>query len=160
MHGHSISQQQIDAILASDGSLVWNAQTNSFYEYVSVQALWEAAQDAAQAKIVGGIEGHLAVITSQTEQTLLAALSSNPMWIGNKNTSSDLWQWYGGPEDGLQFWSGDDTGSAVNNLYSNWAAGQPNGSDGYLVISNAGTWNDIPEQNRDYIIEWGCRVDV
>ena len=42
----------------------------------------------------------------------------------NDSAALDNWQW----QDGMQFWSGGSSGSAVGGLYSNWANSNPQSS--------------------------------
>ena len=73
IHGHSISESTIASILSANPTVVWNASTNSFYQYVTSTAIWTAAKTAAEGTSLNGIAGHLAVITSATEQTYLVS---------------------------------------------------------------------------------------
>ena len=160
IHGHSLDQAEIDAILLANSNVVWNAQTNSFYELVSSAVTWDVAKAAAEASLISGTAGHLAVVTSQTESDyLLNDLIPGQAWLGGANLLiNNDWLWYGGPENGLQFWQGTSGGSSINNFYQNFKSGQPNNAGGnqyYLrKESSSGEWLDDAETTRNYIIEW------
>ena len=164
VHGHSISQSTIDSLLAANPNIIWNEETNSFYEHVSGSSAtwWGTAKSAAEAKSLNGIAGHLVVITSSAEQDFLVDQFSSgvDIWIGGSDETVDgEWLWYGGPEDGLQFWSGLSDGSVVNNFYNNWHSSEPNNTssiEDYLRLRDVYSyqWNDAVGTTTDYIIEW------
>ncbi len=96
------------------------------------------------------------------------------IWMGATDASEEgKWLWDGEYNNiGLHFWSGDASGIAVNNNYTNWAAAQPNdyqlqqdclgfalenwtgGSGGML-----GQWNDLNGNHQlYYLIEYSKPV--
>ena len=166
VHGHSISQSTIDSLLAANPNIVWNEETNSFYEYVSDADTWANAKTVAEAKTLNGVQGHLVVITSAVEQSFLIDqfAQGSDIAIGATDEGTEgTWLWTGGPEDGLQFWNGAGSGSGgnnTNNFYTNWSGStEPNDSSGedhaQLRFSASYNWNDIPTSwTMHYIIEW------
>ncbi len=165
LHGHGITSQQAGTILRANPGVVFNAQTNSFYQYVAdVGVTHTAALTAANATLIGGVAGHLANITSSIENDYvydLTGLSSATEYAflgGNDSQIADTWVYEGGAEAGIQFSQGS---TAVNNMYVNWSTGQPNNSGGsqeFLHFHGGdGRLGDIREVQAGivgYVIEW------
>lgn len=147
-------------ILAANPSVVYNATTNSFYQYVTTTLTWEAANSAATAATINGVAGHLAHSNSATENAYLDSISgASNIWIGGSDGAvNGEWRWVGGPDDGVQFWQGQAAGSAVGGAYTNWNGGEPNDYNGFeanIELQNGGRWNDqLPGTTRAYVIEW------
>lgn len=152
---------QISAILAANPSLTYNSTTGSFYQFVNTTVTWTAANTAAAAAVVGGIAGHLIHINNAAENTVADGFSGNSIWIGvNDATTEGTFQFVGGLMNGIVVRSG---GTAQNNLYQNWAGGNPGGSsadDDYIRQRNGGNWLDGTSTNTyRYVIEWeGSRL--
>jgi hypothetical protein len=175
-----------------------------FYEYVPFGNVaniltWKQSKDSAAAKNYFGWHGYLATITSQQENDIIFNRLSASGWIGStddyaeinlatgvatyndQTTSEGNWYWVTGPEAGTQFshsaWPGA-TPSAINGMYLNWSANEPNnnwnttvnGVQGeqygeiYAGISpwgQPGKWNDFYNLNADmdfvqgYVLEYG-----
>ena len=154
IHGHGLAQKDIDVILAANPSVTYNASSNSFYQYVNSGVNHATAEAAAQGAMLNGVAGHLANITSAAENTYVQSLITGTTWISGTDVVSNTdWVWSGGAEDGIQFSSG---ATAVNNLYENWAGGQPqNNAEHNAVIYTNGTWHDWPDtSSHRYVIEW------
>ncbi|MEM1328611.1 MAG: BspA family leucine-rich repeat surface protein [Bacteroidota bacterium] len=123
-----------------------------FYEVVgqesgSTKFSWTEARDSAENKILAGLPGYLATITSQEENEFIVSLLTgkiDKVWIGASDnggvatfggsaTEGD-WRWVTGPEGqanggtGTPFWLGDRNGSPVGTEYNNWAFNQNDGS--------------------------------
>lgn len=106
--------------------------------------------------------GHLATITSQEEQNIVASLvlsgDKNSYWLGGQKDSADNWSWIDGST-----WS-----------YTNWASGEPNydWEDKLMMYrlsdpatySVPATWNNLPDNgtneeffalaNLGFVCEW------
>ena len=123
--------------------------------------------------------GYLTNVTSPEEQAYIRAAVSSNAWIGASDSGSEgVWKWMDGPEAGVQFWSQNlldsigPRGSSVNDLYSNWADGEPNNSGGedyahiYGALNASGKWNDFPNSGvNSYIVEYGgsptpCQLQI
>jgi len=146
----------------------YNAETGHYYERVASSAPWAAANTGANARVLGGLRGYLATITSVTENGLIVGLiptippSPTPKcWIGAGDTTTEgEWFWLTGPEAGLQFWTGGAGGSAFGGAYTNWDASNPHTSTGanYLAILSSlssGLWQDAGSGATGYIVEYG-----
>ena len=77
------------------------------------------------------------------------------VWTSGTGTGSTVdWTWTGGVEDGIAFSSG---ASAINNMYENWAAGEPNSTSTNFTRIREGTGDWTDRSGTDtfhYVIEW------
>ena len=157
LHGHGLTPQQIIAILKANPSVVFNADTNSFYQYVNTTASYAAALSAAQTLTIGGVSGHLVTITSATENTFINNLITGNIWLSATDMVTEgSWVWNGGAEDGLHFWNGAAAGSVPASQYENWNGGEPNdygAGEDTAEMRTDGLWNDNVGNLR-YVIEW------
>lgn len=147
------------AMLAHYNAVKFNAPTNSFYKLITGATDYASALAAAQGTLLNGVAGHLVTINSSDENTYVQTLANgNIIWMGASDaTREGAWQWQGGSENGLTFWSGAAGGSAQNGFYTNWAGGQPDnaGNADAAVMQTNGTWTDeTVASSYAYIIEW------
>jgi hypothetical protein len=138
-----------------------------YYEvvYVNPPLTWNEAKNYAETLIFFNRQGHLATITSSSEQAFIDAnFSGDDMWIGgyqldNQSAPDVGWRWITGEP-----WS-----------YTNWDDGEPNdyGSDGenneenyleafYSVEADSVVWNDDDRYDTlDHIlVEYDCTGSV
>jgi len=138
----------------------------NFYTNTTDFVPWNVARDNAEAAELNGVPevtGHLATITSQAENDVVAALLTATSWLGGSDDEVEgVWRWVVGPEAGQQFWQGLAGGSAVGGAYENWAPGEPNqffgpgNPENFAHLRADALWNDLPNGNNlNYIIEWG-----
>lgn len=133
-----------------------------WYEFISAPGIsWQTAQTNALATSYLGLEGYLVTITSQNEETFVAALATGVRtYIGaNDEAVQGEWRWIDGPEAGTLFWQGNASGIAIG--YANWAASQPdNAAEDFGMLLPNGQWND--DQNccnePGYIVEFGPQL--
>jgi len=144
------------------------------YELIPVQTTWAGARTAASLPMYGGVQGHLATITSAAENNFISATFATGQaqyfaWIGGYEPNDDgVWRWGAGPENGVQF-----SNSAVSTPpynYANWDGIEPNdfapGED-FLAINlgatfaniGPGGWGDAPNPGpsdpiKAYIVEY------
>ena len=159
LHGHGITGAQILAVLRANPNVVYNAASNSFYEYVNSSVTHSVALAAATGSLINGVAGHLVTINSAAENAFVDAFTTNDIWLGGTDAASEgNWVWDGGIDDGLQFWSGASGGTAISGSYENWRAGEPNdfgAGEDFMEMRNGGEWNDSDAAaNNDYVIEW------
>jgi gliding motility-associated-like protein len=117
-------------------------ELNGHRYFKSTTALsWPDAKLAAEA-----LGGHLATISSSTEDNLLLGLGS--CWIGlSDQTTEGTFEWV--------------TGEPLS--YTNWVLGQPNDPGGHdFVRINSGVgqeWDDVAPSSLQYIVEFECSLD-
>ena len=129
---------------------------------------WDAAQPLADARTSNGAAGYLATVTSQEENDYLLGKLSGDGWFGASDvTTEGDWKWVTGPEAGTSFWAGLGDGVAVDGLFSNWAADEPNDSganeDCAQFYSDGSGWNDLPcdgDYLDYYVVEYGAPGDL
>ena len=128
----------------SEAAPVYNPATDHFYDRVDAALdeghTWESAKLAAESMSYFGVQGHLAVVTSQGEQDFISANLNLPdiglvqYWLGGYQPAgspepSGEWAWVTGEP-----W-----------VYENWHSGEPNNSGGAensLAFWYNDTWND------------------
>src|SRR5262249_24570628 len=116
---------------------------------------------------------YLVTISSQAENNfitnnvipghLTSGLSG--AFIGSTDAGQEgLWVWATGPEAGTAFSSGP---ASINGLYTNWAAGEPNGgtAENYGLIGADGQWLDVATSRNaafttGFIIEYSTKADL
>ncbi|MGB1076702.1 MAG: LamG-like jellyroll fold domain-containing protein, partial [Bdellovibrionales bacterium] len=134
-------------------------ETQSFYRYVNTTANYATAQANAAAATLNGVGGHLVTITSQIENDFISSIISGTTWLSATDSAvNDTWVWNAGPEAGTQFWQGNGSGSATNNMFENWDTNEPgNPAEHNAVIYTNGVWHDWPDtSNHRYVIEWNA----
>jgi hypothetical protein len=142
--------------MASAQGPVYNPDNGHWYELVEANEIpWENAHAEANAKIFERCPGHLATVTTEAEETFLAAnFGLEPWlnyWLGGYQEEGVVpadygWQWVTG-----ELWD-----------YTNWSSGEPNDDGGleqHLTMYANGEWNDLGPQYLDliygYFVEYG-----
>lgn len=156
---------------------------NHYYEYVnSSEVKWTVAKDNAEAQTYFGLKGYLATITSSAENQFLQQSFGKDGWIGATDDNKEVnkanptipltdqgnfeanFYWVSGPEKGIQFSEkGGNDARPVNNLYTNWMSGEPNGwiSGNYVKFKMNGGWDDMVvageswDRVNGYFVEYG-----
>jgi len=133
------------------GAPIFNPANGHYYEVVTKGINWHNAKTAAESRTFRGLRGHLATITSQNENDLIAG-SLPPgasYWIGG-------FQPPGSPEpDGNWQWI---TGESLD--YTNWNAEAPNetgyGGENEDRLEFDGEWNDLRGSHilPGYVVEY------
>jgi expansin (peptidoglycan-binding protein) len=144
----SVQAAPIQWTTASGGNGHW-------YEFISTGATWQSAFAAANASTYMGMQGYLATITSEAENTFASALAPAEAWLGGSDEAVEgTWRWMNGPEDGQEF------------TYTNWANGEPNnvgGGEDYLHTNHANIpghkWNDYGGPGTGASITYGYIVE-
>lgn len=135
--------------------VVYSVATGNFYRYVNSNVSYAAANAAANAAMLNGVNGHLVTITSAAENTFVDGILGNHIWLAASDAGQEgKWLWLTGPEAGKQFSQG---AVAVNGLYENWNGTEPNSGAGAndAYMNTNGTWYDqAAGGTRYYVIEW------
>lgn len=119
----------------------WHSQMGAT---TSEYLLCEKQQTASEAETICeglGAGWRLARIDDATENTYVDGFIGNDVWIGGQDLDVEgEWCW----RDGDQFWDGDETGSPMGGLYSNWKPGEPSGgtNESCTRQKNGGEWED------------------
>jgi hypothetical protein len=136
--------------------------TGNTYKIVWGHMTWQEAREQAQEQQFGGLNGHLATITSPEEQAFLEAnfwiRRDEPLFIAASDAEHEgVWKWTDGPEAGTIFFA---DGRAVNGQFAQWDVGEPNnqdredeGGEDCAVWNWKGdkSWNDLAASNRDWV---------
>ena len=115
-------------VFSNGGSISWNGHK---YQRFDNGMTWDEAEAYCES-----LGGHLAVITSEEEQQVVASLA----FTGSKNN-----YWIGGHwnSDGEFAWVTDEPFE-----YTAWGSGEPNNGEGIedaiMMWSSDGAWNDLP----------------
>ena len=93
----------------TSSSILYYSGTGNYYEFISTNSSWTAAQSNANSKTYGSSTGYLATVTSSAEFTFIKNKAGllNEIWLGGSDSGTEgVWRWMGGPENGQQFWQG------------------------------------------------------
>jgi Ca2+-binding RTX toxin-like protein len=143
-------------IETNNPGVFYNSDTGNFYQFVSASITQGAASTAASGALINGVAGHLATITSSSENAFIGDLTgSNFAWIdGTDSGTEGTFIWTEGPDAGTQFWT--DVGN-----YENWYQGTPstnsNANDNVLFLGDtySDTWYAFASSySTNYVIEW------
>jgi hypothetical protein len=102
---------------------------------------WFDARDRCRSQ---GAGWDLAAVHDLETNRFLADLVSDEAWIGGSDAQQEgLWRWV---RDGVEFWSGSETGGPIDGAFSNWNADEPNGetgSDCVRMVPGTARWADL-----------------
>lgn len=159
------------SVAEKEPGMFFNPNNKHYYEVKSwgSNTSISTARTYAAAQEYAGMQGYLVTITTTAENSFIAEhTTASNAWIGATDDTSLVnsvaeqrysdregdWYWFTGPEAGLEFWSGGSGGSIRNDLFENWASGEPNneprnlfdetGEDFAVTNFNGalGYWND------------------
>lgn len=151
---------------------------SSYFEFVQDASVsWAVASSDAASNTFMGVDGYLAVITSQAENNFLSDNFSTfssfaGAWLGGKVLSDGTGVWQVGPLAGEVFSHG---GTPASGIYANWGGIEPNQapSAAYMNIGastsgiNTGQWADAPngvssapDPIEGYFVEYSPSVPV
>ena len=142
---------------APSGPVEWRIEDGGnghFYEFVPKTGVtWTQANAASQTKSFGGVQGHLATVTSQDENDFLAAQFGHVVgdvgWLGGHQDEGQA------PDAGWHW----GTGASVDS--TNWSPTEPNdhtGDERYLQMFgptdlNPWRWNDDEDDSQPPYID-------
>ena len=119
-------------------SFVFNPENGHYYELVTDEVLWPDANAAARVRVYRGMYGHLATITSESENNFVVAMMTGVVtsaYIGGFQPEGSQ-----EPDGGWRWVNGEPFG------YTNWGSGQPdqNGGEDENAIELKGLDSDFP----------------
>lgn len=146
-----------------------NPETGHYFEVYAVNGIsWAAAKACADSKTtLAGVPGHLATITSSSEDAWVDALRDESglgqVWIGGFQAAGST-----EPGGGWRWENNEGPFSGINNDpslpgYTNWAVNEPNndkGVESHLTLGRYGPnggWNDegsAPDSIAGFIVEY------
>jgi len=158
-------QDLIDNVIASNAGVVYDAGTNSFYQFVSGSFTHAQAESGANAATLNGLSGtgSLVSITSQSESDLVEGLTgSNYAWVNGSDAAAEgSWVYSGGTDDGVEYWSGGAGGSATNGAFAQWYSGAPidsNADYDYSIFLGSNfdgeIYSYLGSYATNYVVEW------
>jgi len=141
--------------ISNENQPVFFQENEHYYEAVHVNdgITWDEAREIADKKMFEGLSGHLATITSQTENDFVYNSLGGELlagyWLGayqpnGSNEPNGNWQWVTGENWNYSNWGGTEP----NNSYGGEFGGAPAGSDEealqlHPTSSPPYTWNDM-----------------
>jgi hypothetical protein len=119
------------ADITNSSTQFFNPGNSHIYEIVTTSLFWVDARDAAAAKSIAGVQGHLVTITGASEDAFVASALTGfrvtEYWFGASDAAVEgVWRWVVGPESGTQFWQAYGQGQpnyggfAIGSAYTNW----------------------------------------
>ncbi len=119
----------------------------NYYQVITSSLDWNSAKVAAAQLVYNGMQGHLAAVTSPSENQFIASLpgSGLAVWIDGSDAATEgTWTFATGPK----------LGAAMT--YTNWdaASAQPNGgtSATCLMLLDDGTWGSAVCSKKFYFV--------
>ena len=118
-----------------------------WYAYFSNPTRWSLAKPYAES-----IGGHLVTVHSVAEASFVRTLGSDNCWIGlfQDRTAPEFLE----PAGGWKWVTGEPVG------FTNWRINEPNnfvgGEDWAHFDANATTWNDLPDGQYPFAVEWSA----
>jgi len=126
-----------------------NPENGHYYQFVPFSGNWYEAIRYARTLQFNGIRGHMATVTSSSENRFVTSISDgNVIWLPSRvsvRNGKSHWAWVDGPEYGQAFslCQGRGNCASVNNSYSQWdeEINQPDmGGEPVLVMRNRASW--------------------
>lgn len=139
----------------------FNPANGHFYQMLTgefgapLDGTWQAALDAAAARSMGPIPGHLVTITSAEEEAFVVDtfVPTNQFWLGASDAAVEgEWRWVAGPESGQLFWKGDSNGTGSG--YAHWSPNQPGSGWASPQAEDYVLWDNNNLAWHDYDGKW------
>ena len=140
-----------------------------YYLIVDQTTSWQQARRLAESMMFMGVQGHLATITSEDENTFVTTQLGDTAgaWLGGEQLPGSSepaggWQWITGEPWVYTNW---DEGEPNNTYFGGWGKDATGQSEERLQYHHNGThWNDLPDDPEvvtpRFIVEWDVPTDV
>ena len=172
-------QLSLKFMVTRDEGAAYNVENDHFYQFVSwsspatnyvfvppVQRTWTKALADAAELTFKGVKGHLATITSDSENAFVRDRlegARNVFLAGADKDREGQWKWYAGPESGQVFWearcaAADTCNGEVTyidrtpavNTYSAWAVSDTDPTN--VDKNEPNDWGAGPDNVEDYLV--------
>lgn len=126
---------------------ILNPGNGNHYDLIPGTLTWAQARDAAAGMTFMGQPGHLATITTASENAFIVNNFGNPAdgsfgaWFGGQGGAGNNWFWAVGPEAGDQFSTGQTPTPPHN--YANWGGVEPNNPGGVSWFNLGSSFSGI-----------------
>jgi hypothetical protein len=149
------------------GQTLWT-ENGHYYLIVNQTTTWQQARLMAEAMEFMGVQGHLATITSEDENTFVTTQLGDTAgaWLGGEQLPGSSepaggWQWITGEPWVYTNWDAEEPNNTYGGGWGKDATGQ---SEESLHYHHNGThWNDLPDDPEvvtpRFIVEWAVPQD-
>jgi Lectin C-type domain len=150
------------------GQTLWE-ENGHYYLIVEQETTWQQARLLAESMVFMGVQGHLATITSEAENTFVTTQLGDTAgaWLGGaqplgSEEPAGGWRWITGEPWVYTNW---DEGEPNNTYLGGWGKDATGQSEERLQYHRNGThWNDLPDDPEvvtpRFIVEWDVAADV
>jgi hypothetical protein len=150
------------------GQTLWE-ENGHYYLIVEQETTWQQARLLAESMVFMGVQGHLATITSEAENTFVTTQLGDTAgaWLGGKQPPGSSepeggWGWITGEPWVYTNW---DEGEPNNTYFGGWGKDATGQSEERLQYHHNGThWNDLPADPEvitpRFIVEWDVPTEA
>jgi Concanavalin A-like lectin/glucanases superfamily/Lectin C-type domain len=149
------------------GQTLWEGNGH-YYLIVEQETTWQQARSLAESMVFMGVQGHLATITSEAENTFVSTQLGDTAgaWLGGQQPPGSSepeggWRWITGEPWVYTNW---DKGEPNNTYFGGWGKEETGQSEERLQYHHNGThWNDLPDDPEvitpRFIVEWDVSTE-
>ena len=122
-----------------------------YYQANAFPSYFDAALSLAPQKSMGGLTGHLLVVTHFHEKEFIRTMFSGGSWVGATDRSSEnTWVYATGPEKN----------TVASGVY--WSSGEPNGgsSENCMFMSSGSVSDLVCNSFKSNVIEFECSESI
>lgn len=132
---------------------IYDAANGHYYEYISsFDITWKSANDTSNGKTYLGLGGHLATITSDSENTFVSQIYHGNAYLGAtdivRGTPTNSYHWVTGENFNYTNWTPGEPNNASNsntgeNFVMMWRSTGFSSNYDYYLHGDPAQWNDI-----------------